>query len=264
MKFRRHMPPLHQWRLPALRFPAIPEIEREEAIRWAFWLVVALGLGYLIAAIFVFPAPLFPHHQEVPRVLGMSIGDARRAVTTAHFVPADAGSEPHPFAPVGTVIWQDPPPGVEAPSAMHVALTVSAGPPRVPVPDVTGLDALLASRLITAAGLTVSRVESVQAAFPTGLTMVTRPAAATALAPRAGVGLVISRGAPTITVPDLLGLSVGDARTKLEGLGLELGGVTRKRTTESTPGTIIAQRPAAGTLAAPGTDVDVVSARLPQ
>ena len=53
------------------------------------------------------------------------------------------------------MIWQDPPPGVEAPSQMHVALIVSAGPPRVPVPDVTGLDALLASKLITAAGLTV-------------------------------------------------------------------------------------------------------------
>lgn len=264
MKFRRHLPPLHELKLPALRFPQIPEIERDEAIRWGFWLVVALAVGYLIAAIFVFPAPLFPHHQEVPRVLGLSISDARRAITTAHFVPSDAGSEPHPFAAVGTVIWQDPPPGVEAPSDMHVALIVSAGPPRVPVPDVTGLDATLASRLITAAGLTVSKVESVQAAFPTGLTMVTRPAAATALAPRSGVGLVVSRGAPTITIPDLMGLSVGDAKTKLEGLGLELGGVTRKRTAESSPGSIIAQRPAAGTLAAPGTDVDIVTARLPQ
>lgn len=264
MKLRRHMPPLHQLRLPTMRIPPLPEFEREEAVRWAFWLAVALAIGYFIAAVFVFPAPLFPHHQEVPRVLGMTIGDARSAITTAHFVPSDAGSEPHPFAPVGTVIWQDPPPGVEAPSNMHVALTVSAGPPRVPVPDVTGLEAGLATRLITAAGLTVSKVESVQAAFPAGLTMVTRPPAATALAPRSGVGLVISRGAPTITIPDLIGLSVGDAKTKLEGLGLELGGVTRKRTTESTPGTIIAQRPAAGTLAAPGTDVDVVSARLPQ
>ena len=264
MKFRRHMPPLHQWRWPALRLPGIPDIERDEAIRWAFWLAVALGIGYLIAAIFIFPAPLFPHHQEVPRVLGMSISDARKTVTTAHFVPTDAGSEPHPIAPVGTVIWQDPPPGVEAPSEMHVALIVSAGPPRVPVPDVTGLEGGLATRLITAAGLTVGKVESVQAAFPTGLTMITRPPAATALAPRSAVGLVVSRGAPTITVPDLIGLSVGDAKTKLEGLGLELGGVTRKRTTESTPGSIIAQRPAAGTLAAPGTDVDVVSARQPQ
>lgn len=264
MKFRRHMPPLQQLRFPRLHLPGIPAIEREDAIRWGFWLVVALGAGYLVAAIFVFPAPLFPHHQEVPRVLGMTISEARTAITTAHFVPSDAGTEPHPFAPAGTVIWQDPPPGVEAPSEMHVALTVSAGPPRVPVPDVTGLEGGLATRLIDAAGLTVSKVESVQAAFPTGLTMMTRPSAATALAPRSGVGLVISRGAPTITVPDLIGFSVGDAKTKLEGLGLELGGVTRKRTTESTPGTIIAQRPAAGTLAAPGTDIDVVSARLPQ
>lgn len=264
MKFRRHMPPLHQLRVPSFKLPGIPEIEREEAIRWAFWLAVALGVGYLFAAIFVFPAPLFPHHQDVPRVLGMPIAEARQAVTTAHFVPTDAGSEPHPFAPVGTVIWQDPPPGVEAPSDMHVALIVSAGPPRVPVPDVTGLDASLATRLITAAGLTVSKVESVQAAFPTGLTMVTRPAAATALAPRTGVGLVVSRGAPTITVPDLIGLSAQDARTKLEGLQLQLGGVTRRRTAESTPGTIIGQRPASGTLAAPGTLVDIVLARSPQ
>lgn len=264
MKFRRHMPALHQWRLPAFKLPGIPEIDREEAIRWSFWLVVALGVGYVIAAIFVFPAPLFPHHQEVPRVLGLPVAEARSTITAAHFVPADNGSEPHPFAPAGTVIWQDPPPGVEAPSDMHVAMIVSAGPPRVPVPDVTGLDGGLATRLINAAGLTVSRVESVQAAFPTGLTMMTRPAAATSLAPRTGVGLVISRGAPTITVPDLMGLSVTDARSKLEGLSLELGGVTHKRTTESTPGTIIGQRPAAGTLAAPGTNVDVVSARAPQ
>jgi serine/threonine-protein kinase len=264
MKFRRHMPALHQWKWPHLRFPNIPNVDRDEAIRWSFWLVVALVTGYLIAATFVFPAPVFPHHQNVPRVLGLPIAEARRTITAAHFASADNGSEPHPTAPVGTVIWQDPPPGVEAPADMHVSLIVSAGPPRVPVPDVTGLDVALASRLITAAGLTVARVESVQAAFPTGLTMVTRPVAATALAPRSGVGLVVSRGAPTIKVPDLIGLSVGDARSKLETLGLELGGVTRQRTRESTPGTIVAQRPAAGTLAAPGTDVDVVSARSPQ
>src|SRR5262249_32906589 len=211
--------------------------ERGGASGGGLWLVVGLGMGTWIAAFFVSPAPFFPPHQGVPRWLGMTTAAARPAVTTARFVPSDGGSEPHPFAPVGTVIWQDPPPGVEAPADMHVALTVSSGPPRVPVPDVTGLEGGLATRLINAAGLTVSKGESVQAAFPTGLTMVTRPVAATALAPRSGVGLVISRGAPTITVPDLIGLSVGDARTKLEGLGLELGGVTRRRTTESTPGT---------------------------
>jgi beta-lactam-binding protein with PASTA domain len=262
MQFRRHMPPLKDWHLPKLR--RLPPIKRDEAIRWAFWLGVAALAGYLLAALFVFPAPLFPHHQQVPRVIGLPLADARQAIAGAHLGTIDNGTEPHPSAPVGTVIWQDPPPGVEAPANLRVALVTSSGPQRVPVPDVAGLDGALATRLIAAAGLTVSRVESVSAAVPTGQTMLTRPAAATALVPGSGVGLVVSRGAPTITVPDLLGLSPLDARTRLEAAGLSIGGVTRQRTGDAAPGTVVAQRPAAGTLAAPGTLVDVVVARSPQ
>jgi serine/threonine-protein kinase len=94
--------------------------------------------------------------------------------------------------------------------------------------------------------------------------MMTRPPAATAVAPGTRVGLVVSRGAPTISVPDLMGLSPVDARVRLEQAGLELGSVTRRRTSGATPGTIIAQRPAAATLAAPGTLVDIIVARSPQ
>jgi len=262
MRLRRHMPPLKEWHLPRLR--RLPPIKRDEAIRWAFWLGVAALTGYLLAALFVFPAPVFPHHQQVPRVIGLPLAEARQAIAAAHLGTVDNGTEPHPSAAAGTVIWQDPPPGVEAPANLRVALVASSGPQRVPVPDVAGLDGALATKLIAAAGLTVSRVESVSAAVPTGQTMLTRPAAATALVPGSGVGLVVSRGAPTITVPDLLGLSPLDARTRLEAAGLSIGGVTRQRTSDATPGTVVAQRPAAGTLAAPGTLVDVVVARSPQ
>jgi beta-lactam-binding protein with PASTA domain len=64
-------------------------------------------------------------------------------------------------------------------------------------------------------------------------------------------------------VPDLLGMSIADARTRLELDGLQLGTPTRRTTTDGAPGTIIAQRPAAGTLASPGTVVDIVVARSP-
>src|SRR5207248_10371634 len=52
-----------------------------------------------------------------------------------------------------------------------LTLVASAGPPKIPVPDVTGLDGTLAQRLMVAAGLTVAQVESVQAATPTGIAM---------------------------------------------------------------------------------------------
>src|SRR6267143_3344075 len=173
-------------------------------------------------------------------------------------------SFPHPTAPQGTVVWQDPPPGVSAPAGLRVTLVASDGPPKIPVPDVAGLDGGLAQRLVAAAGLTVAQVESVQAAAPRGVAMLSRPPAATVLAPGAPVTVVVSRGAPTIPVPGLLGLSQADARARLELEGLTLGTVTRRRTADANPGTVVAQKPAAGTLAAAGTVVDIVVARSPQ
>jgi beta-lactam-binding protein with PASTA domain len=256
MQFRRHMPPLREWR--------VPEVIRRRAARWSLWGIGAVLAGYLTAYLLIFPTPILHGRQVVPRVLGLSSQDAGQQIRNAGFDVREGGGEPHPTAPAGTVIWQDPPAGVNAPAGLRVTLVVSAGPPKIPVPDVSGLEGSLAQRLVSAAGLTVAQVESVQAAAPTGITMLTRPAAGSLLLPAGGVIVVVSRGAPTIPVPDLLGMSVADARTRLEAEGLQVGTVTRRRTAESNPGTVVGQKPAAGTLAAPGTVVDLIVARSPQ
>lgn len=252
MRVRRHYAAIEDFRLDR---------------RFWKWLGIGAGMvlaGYLTAFLVLFPAPILPGHHEVPRVLGLTRAEAQAEIQRAQLQITEGGAEPHPTAAQGIVIWQDPPPGVIAPEGAKVTLVSSAGPPKIPVPDVANLDAALAQSLIAAAGLTVSRVESVQAAAPTGLAMLTRPPAGTALAPGAGLIVVVSRGAPTIAIPDLLGMASGDARTRLELEGLQLGTVTRRRTAEASPGTVVGQRPAAGTLAAPGTVVDIVVARSPQ
>ncbi|OLD86791.1 MAG: hypothetical protein AUG85_09240 [Gemmatimonadetes bacterium 13_1_20CM_4_66_11] len=231
------------------------------------WVAIGVGVvlaGYLTAYLVLFPAPFLPGHQAVPRVLGLTVAEAQAEIQKAKLQVTEGGAEPHPTAAQGVVIWQDPPPDVIAAEGTKVTLVSSAGPPKIPVPDVAGLDASLAQSMVAAAGLVVSQVESVQAAAPTGLAMMTRPPAGTALAAGAGLTVVVSRGAPTIPVPDLLGMASADARTRLETEGLQLGTVTRRRTTEGSPGTVVAQSPAAGTLAAPGTVVDIVVARSPQ
>lgn len=253
MRIRRHLPPLD----------GLANVDRRRAVRWALLGFGALIAGYLVAYLLLFPAPILPGHQVVPRVLGLSLTEAQEQVRKAQLEATDGGADPHATAPQGTVIWQDPPPGVIAPEGIKVTLVASAGPPKIAVPDVAGLDAGLAQRLVAAAGLTVSRVESVQAAAPQGLAMLTRPPSGTVLAPGAGLTLVVSRGAPTISVPDVLGMAAADARTRLEMEGLQLGTMTRRRTADATAGTVVAQRPAAGTLAAPGTVVDIVVARSP-
>jgi len=255
MRFRRHIPPVREWKLPTL--------DALGARRWGLALLGALLGGYLTAYLVLFPAPLLHGHGVVPRVLGLSLQEASDQLKKAGLQVQDGGAEPHPTAPQGTIVWQDPPPGVSAPAGLRVTLVSSEGPPKIPVPDVAGLDGELARRLLAAAGLTVAQVESVQAAAPPGIVMLTRPAATSVLSPGAPVTIVVSRGAPTIAVPDLLGMSQADARTRLELDGLELGTVTRRRTRDANPGTVVGQKPAAGTLAAPGTVVDIVVARSP-
>jgi len=259
MKFRRHFAPGDG----IGGIGGLVSVDRRRATRWALIGLGAMLTGYLTAYLILFPAPILAGHQVVPRVLGLTLAEAQAQVKKAELVVADGGADPHPTAAQGTVIWQDPPPGVIARQGLKVTLVVSAGPPKIPVPDVSRLDVALAQRIVAAAGLTVSRVESVQADSAPGLAMMTRPPAGTILAPGAGVSLVVSRGAPTISVPDLLGMSIADARTRLELDGLQLGTPTRRTTTDGAPGTVIAQRPAAGTLASPGTVVDIVVARSP-
>lgn len=252
MRIRRHFEPFQDFKLTP---------------RFWRWLGIGVAMvlaGYLTAYLILFPAPLLPGHQPVPRVLGLTLAEAQAEIQKAKLQVTDGGAEPHPTAPAGIVIWQDPPPGVVAPEGTKVTLVSSAGPPKIPVPDVSGLDGTLAQSLVAAAGLVASQAESVQAAAPTGLVMLTRPPAGTALAPGASVTIVISRGAPTIPIPDLLGMASADARTRLETEGLQLGTVTRRRTADASPGTVVGQRPGAGTLAAPGTVVDIVVARSPQ
>jgi beta-lactam-binding protein with PASTA domain len=255
MRFRRHLPPVQEWKLPAFDAPG--------ARRWGLALLGTVLGGYLTAYLVLFPAPLLRGHEVVPRVLGLSLQEASQQLQKLGLQVQDGGSQPHPSAPQGTIVWQDPPPGVTAPAGLRVTLVSSEGPPKIPVPDVAGLDGPLAQRLIEAAGLTVAQVESVQAAAPSGVVMLTRPAATVVASPGAPVTVVVSRGAPTIPVPDLLGMSQADARTRLELDGLALGTVTRRRTGDANPGTVVGQKPAAGTLAAPGTVVDIVVARSP-
>lgn len=257
MEFPRRLPPLRNWQLP------VPTLPRNVLLSWGLAAAIVLLAGYLVAALLLFPAPVLPSRQSVPRVLGMTLPEARQEIQRAGLVPQDGGSEPHPTAAAGTVIWQDPPPAVAAQAGVRVTLVSSAGAPKIPVPDVSGLDSGLARRLIAAAGLVVASVESVQAAVAPGVAMLTRPAPGTPLPAGSSIRLVVSIGAPTLSVPDLLGLSQADARTRLELDGLTLGTVMRRKTGSAAPGTVIEQKPASGTLAAPGTVVDIVVARSP-
>jgi serine/threonine-protein kinase len=237
--------------------------DRRHSITVVGVFLATLVLGYGLAATMLFPAPIITTSRSIPRVLGESEEQARETLHAAGFSLGAIERVPHPTVPAGAVVWQDPPPDVVAPEATEVALTLSAGPQRVPVPDVAGYDAAEARTLIEGAGLRVGSTESTQAPTPRNVAVNTRPTAGTMLAPGSSVILVVSVGAATIRVPTLTGLTLDEARLALETAGLALGTSFAQTTNAAAPGEVFYQEPTAGTLSAPGTVVNVRIARSP-
>ncbi len=264
MRVRRHLPEGHIWRwrptLPHVRLPSVRGHGRIVAVGAGIFAVTALG-GYLVAALVLFPAPMFAASHSVPSVLGMTRDAAHALLLKDKFRIGSAEQRPDPVIPAGSVLWQDPPPGLVASEGTEVTLTLSSGPPRIPVPDVAGYTDSLARNLIQAAGLVVDPVEHAQAPVPKDVAVSTRPPAGTALRPDSKVTLVVSVGAPTITVPTLIGKTLDDTKAILDSAGLTLGTSLSHTVDTATPGTVIDQQPAAGTLAAPGTAINVIVAR---
>ena len=266
MRVRRHTPRGVDWsawtrpfRRTIERLRAWPR--RRRVALWAGGFAAAFVGGYAIAALVLFPAPIFASATGVPRVLGMSQAEAEQALTDAGLGVGEVDEGTHPTAQRGAVVWQDPPPGVVVPPRAAVNLTVSTGAHRVPVPDLTGYDAALAGQLIVAAGLVIRAVDSTQAPVPRAVVVNTRPPAGTTLRPGGGVTLVVSVGAPTITVPSLIGLTSPEAEYELELVGLILGTSIRRTSSAGPSGTIIEQAPAPGTLGSPGTAINITVAR---
>jgi len=257
MRVRRHLPAGINWGAGWAELGR--RLRRSGVGLYAGTFLAALVVGYAVAALVLFPAPIFATSKRVPRVIGMTLDDARQAVTNAGLSAERAEDVRHASAPAGTVVWQDPPAGVVVPQGSAVQLSVSQGPPRIPVPDVVGYEESTGRMLIEAAGLRVA-VDPAQTAAPKGVIVNTRPPAGATLVPGGRVTMVVSIGAPTITVPDLIGLTLEEARPILEQVGLTLGTYFR-RTSSERPGSIIQQTPAAGTLSAPGAAVDVILAR---
>jgi serine/threonine-protein kinase len=196
-------------------------------------------------------------------VVGLSADSARALLQKSGLAGKIADRVTHPTLAQGRVVWQDPPAEILVTAGTTVDLAISDGPQRVLIPDVAGYDEDTGRLLMESAGLTVT-IEHAQTSAPKGVVVNSRPPAGTALNPGRPVALVVSEGAPTITVPNVVGLTLEDARPKIEDAGFRVGTTFTRSATVEQLGTIIEQRPQAGTLGAPGTAINLFIARLPQ
>jgi len=234
--------------------------------RFLAWLAVIGGasiLGYLLAAVVLFPAPISDTGNVVPSVIGQPYTSAEQTLEAAGFRVRREAEVPHPTALGGVVVWQDPPPDMRLPASAVVRLTVSTGPEASVVPDVVNLDLDLAMSVMREAGFRVGSIDAVASLTVPGTVLATRPGRGVVRRPGEDVTLVVSRGPADIQVPALRGLTRDQAADRLEALGLLVGYVRYESRPGARPGVVLEQRPSPGVRLPRRSRVDLTLERTP-
>ncbi|SUD48089.1 Serine/threonine-protein kinase PrkC [Nocardia otitidiscaviarum] len=184
---------------------------------------------------------------------GQDVQSVEQAIRDAGLTPVDAG-EVSSTAAEGTVAKVDPDPGTILPMGADVKVYTSKGSAPVELPNVRGKTEEEARAALDAVGIEVTgtRVEF-DSKVKAGEVAGTDPAAGTTIDSSQGVVLLISNA---VEVPGLLGSSVGDARAKLEALGL---GVSVRQLAPSDSSIVISQSSVPGAKVEPGSTITLVA-----
>nr|WP_296771870.1 Stk1 family PASTA domain-containing Ser/Thr kinase [Rhodococcus sp. (in: high G+C Gram-positive bacteria)] len=184
----------------------------------------------------------------------IDIGDMQKQLRERTFDAADGGEAFSTTAPIGGVAALDPPPGTVLAVGDTVKILRSKGAPPVDVPDVAGMSSDEAVAALTSVGISVTDTTiTFDDAIDGGKVIGTSPETGTSVTAGSTVQLRVSNA---ITVPSLLGRSVGSARDTLERLEL---GVKVRQVIDTDGSLVVTQNPGPGSRVAPGSSVTVVS-----
>ena len=231
------------------------------ALAGTLLLLSGLGSGYVFSTKVWFPVP--EPEQNVLKMTNVRDLDYKEAIEGIddlglHGMVAD--SLRHPTAIYGRVLGQNPLPGQLYSLGDTVELTVSLGPIRRSVPDVTRLHFETALPVLESSGFETV-VDSLDADLPLGQVVELIPEPGTVVALPMEVRVAISKGPSLIAMPFLRGLEQERGEEIIDSLGLVVEEMTSIFRFGRDQGRIVEQRPQADSLIEPGSGVSIVVGR---
>lgn len=209
-----------------------------------------------------------PQQVAVPDVTNKTVADAKEILFAVGLLQVGAITvQSDASIPAGNVASQSPVAGTLVAYGTTVNLVVSSGAqPPVTTPNVVGLTLTDATAALNQASLTVGFVSYQTSNTVEKDRVISQNPLMTALVPVGwAVNLVVSLGPvpddpgarPQVKVPDLTGLTLAAATTKLAEEGLRLGLVSNERNADVPAGQVIRQSPVAKTSLPVGNKVNL-------
>lgn len=220
------------------------------------WLWIVGGLLAAIVIVAIILGMTRDRTVEVPDLAGLGLPEAVAALTDADLRLGEVTytSQIPAGMKEGQTVAQDPAAGtdVERESAVNVLV---AGKAEIEVPALIGLSVEEATKVLEDAGFAVKTVEVEDEAEP-GTVVDQSPQTGSMVTPGSEVTIVVSAGKAETLVPKVVGLSQDEATATLTEAGYQ---VQAKGTYDEkvAKGIVISQSPDAGSVAEPGTRVDI-------
>jgi serine/threonine-protein kinase len=163
-----------------------------------------------------------PPLHRVPDLMGLTTNEARVRLAVFNM---EIGKRDYEYSnkPAGTIIAYEGT-GKKLPWGSEINMTVSKGPEPTPVPNVLDMSAKKAEAAIRDAGLVPVLIDAYSDDVPKGKVISTDPIAGDVIGEGSEINVYVSIGPEfkKIRMPDVRGMDVDSARSKLESLQLRV------------------------------------------
>ena len=220
-------------------------------------LLLLLIVGGAQAAGWLFAPEMIPVPDVTGKPKANAVALAREQGLKLEVVDSERTGEVAP----GHVITQVPEKG-EIEEGSTIEVVVSAGYPKLPVPDVVGLTLQQTEARLRVHKLELGSVEHVYSQKPEGIVISQSPADKD-LPWHAKVDLVVSKGPEPIEVPNVVGMSASEAAKAIEAAGF-VPVTVEEYSDEVDEGEVIGTDPPGGQVFGKGGDIRIIVSLGPE
>jgi serine/threonine-protein kinase len=231
-----------------------PDPEKKSGKKGAVVAVcVLVALALIAALVFFFTGS---STTTAPNVVGMKLEQAQKKIESAGFEVGTITTSYDEGVAEGLVISQDPTEGTQLEKGASINIVVSQGTEKITVPDVRGYSTSDAENTLKAAGFEVGKVTEENSDSVESGKIISQSLEPNSSSVKGAVcNLVVSKGAETQTVPNLVGMSLEQAKTQAEAAGFTLSKGGEDYSSSVNEGEIISQNPTSGSKAAKGSAI---------